>query len=207
MPETSLRRRVGTVKQGPGRPRGPHRRARSGRSTAGRSARPRTRCTGGDATLGVLGIDVRDRALPADGAGQDGHPDEARRRIAGARRVDGLAAALEPGLPWLDGPRRMPLDAEPPSSPRSEREAQGVSGHDVALTPSRADSQTRRRTGNAARRTASWRGGRGKATVVDGNALGSRPVILHLARSAPSILPRRLAPRLGVETTVVVPMN
>ena len=75
------------------------------------------------------------------------------------------------------------------------------------LTPSRADSQTRRRTGNAARRTASWRGGRGKATVVDGNALGSGPVILHLARSAPSILPRRLALRLGVETTVVVPMN
>ena len=31
--------------------------------------------------LGVLGIDVHDRALPADGAGQDGHADEARRRI------------------------------------------------------------------------------------------------------------------------------
>src|SRR6266545_663039 len=62
--------------------------------------------------LGVLGIDVHDRALPPDGAGKDGHPDEARWRIGGARCVDGLPATLEPGLPGLDRPGRMPLDAQ-----------------------------------------------------------------------------------------------
>src|SRR5213593_3102994 len=50
---------------------------------------------------GVRGIDVHDRRLAANGARQNGHPDEARGQGGRGDRVDRLEPTLEPCVPGL----------------------------------------------------------------------------------------------------------